>query len=74
MLSKGLIGYEENMALGMCTHVSGSYLIRRLRETNKHVDKDYDELKCLFQLFERNIDKDKKLKILEKVRIKNDNS
>lgn len=66
MFAKGFIGYEENLALGMCTGISGTYLLIRLQAVNEYASEDYDELKYLFQLFERNIDKDKKGKILSK--------
>ncbi len=67
MFSKGLIGYEENLALGMVTCLSGSYLIDRLDEAKEYADmKDYSELRSIYQLFERNIDKEKKALILSK--------
>ncbi len=67
MLSKGFIGYEENLALGMVTGISGSYLMIRLNHAKNHADmKDYGELRSLYQLFERNIDKKKKAHILSK--------
>ena len=67
MLSKGVIGYEENLALGMVTGISGSYLMIRLNYAKKYANnKDFEELKRLYQLFERNIDKEKKALILSK--------
>lgn len=66
MFAKGLIGYEENLALGLVTCLSGGYLNDRLIYARKHANEDYNELKRLFQLFERNIDKEKKAYIISK--------
>lgn len=65
MLAKGCIGYEKRLSLGMCTHVSGHYLLGKLQEINEFEEEEYNELLRLFQLFERNIDKPLKQKILE---------
>ena len=68
MLSKGCIGYERNIALGMVTGLSSAYLIDRLASIKECSDSDNDELTLLFQKFERNIDKEKKAKILSMFR------
>ena len=59
-LSKGPIGYIERWGLGMCTHLSGSYLALRMLEIQNLPEEEYLELKRVFELFERNIDMDKK--------------
>lgn len=64
MFAKGFIGYEENLALGLVTCLSYGYLNNRLICARKHANEDYSELKRLFQLFERNIDKEKKAHII----------
>ncbi len=67
MFSKGFIGYEKNLALGMVTGISGTYLMIRLGHAKRHAGKkDFKELNRLYQLFERNIDKKKKVLILSK--------
>ena len=58
-LLKGIIGYEEQYP-HMCTVKSGFYLISRMKEISKFPDEEYYELKNLFELFERNIERDKK--------------
>lgn len=64
-LSRGIIGYEEQYP-HMCTVKSGSYLIERMKEIQSFLDEEYYELKRLFELFERNIDREKKGMIISK--------
>jgi hypothetical protein len=61
---------EENIAIGMCTVLSGRYLLHRLNASRSYVPEDYEELKSLFQKFERNIDKGKRKKLISAFTIK----
>lgn len=63
-LSKGLMGYEEQWG-GLCTVKSGTYLMGRREEIIDFPKEEYYELKRLFELFERNMDKEKKGKLLK---------
>jgi hypothetical protein len=63
-LSKGIIGYEKNIALGVCTVKSGMYLWNRLKHAEKFALEEIEELHYLYQKFERNIDKIKRKKII----------